>query len=77
MTQKKHVYVERSEHIIKLKTFAYSLKKVLCKDFVHVRWWSEMFSASTIDENTIGKIFPPNWYIFHKHPCEIASHSIK
>jgi len=59
MTQKKHVYVERSEHIIKLKTFAYSLKKVLCKDFVHVRWWSEMFSASTIDENTIGKIFFP------------------
>ena len=21
--------------------------------------------------------FSPNWYIFHKQPCEIASHSIK
>jgi len=35
-TQKKHVYVEHSEHIIKFKTFAYSLQKVLCNDFVHV-----------------------------------------
>jgi len=34
MTLKKRVYVERSEHNIQLKTNAYSLKKVICKDFV-------------------------------------------
>jgi len=44
----------------------------------YIREWSENFSASTIDINNICKIFfPLSWYICHKHPCEIASHSIK
>jgi len=42
-----------------------------------VRGWSEKFSASTIAGNIIGKIFFLSWYICHKHPCEIASHSIR
>ena len=42
-----------------------------------VRGLSEKFSASTLGGNTIGKIFFLSWYICHKHPCEIASHSIK
>jgi len=43
-----------------------------------VRGCSEKFSASTIDNNTIGKIFFfVSWYICHKHPCEIANHSIR
>ena len=46
-----------------------------CQTQVH--GWSEKFSALTIDGNTIGKIFFLSWYICHKHPCEIASHSIK
>jgi transposase len=36
-----------------------------------------MFSASSIDGNTNGKIFFLIWYTCHKHPCEIASHYIK
>jgi hypothetical protein len=44
---------------------------------MYVCGWSENFSASTIDGNTIGKIFFLSWYICHKYPCEIASHSIK
>ena len=43
---------------------------------LEVRGWSEKFSASTIAGNTNGKIFFLSWYICHKHPCEIASHSI-
>jgi hypothetical protein len=43
-----------------------------------IRGWYKKFSASTIDGNTIGKIFFfLSWCICHKHPCEIASHSIK
>jgi hypothetical protein len=42
-----------------------------------LRGWSETFSASTIDNNTIGKIFFLSWYICHKYSREIASHSIK
>jgi hypothetical protein len=46
--------------------------------YKEIRGWSKKFSASTIDVNTIGKIFfPLSWYICHKHLCEIASHSIK
>jgi hypothetical protein len=41
-----------------------------------IRGWSETFSASNIDGNTIGKFFP-KLVICHNHPCEIASHSIK
>jgi hypothetical protein len=45
---------------------------------VHViHGWSEKFSASTIGGNSIGKMFFPNLVICYKHPCEIASHSIK
>jgi hypothetical protein len=44
----------------------------------YIRGWSEKFSASTIDDNNIGKIFfPLSWHIYHKHPCKTASHSIK
>jgi len=44
----------------------------------NIRGWSEKFSAWTIDGTTICKIFSfLSWYICHKHPCEIASHSIK
>jgi hypothetical protein len=46
--------------------------------FMKVRGWSEKFSASTIDVNTIGKIFSPlSWCICYKNPYEIASYSIK
>jgi hypothetical protein len=49
--------------------------KVLPTD---IRRWSEKFSVSTTDGNSIGKMFfPPSWYIFHKHPGEITSHSSK
>jgi len=48
----------------------------MCYSIVHLRWWSEKFSASTIDGNTIGNILFLSWYICHKNPCEIASHSI-
>jgi hypothetical protein len=37
----------------------------------------EKFSALTKDGNDIGKIFSLSWHICHKHPCEIASHSIQ
>jgi len=43
----------------------------------YIRGCSEKFSASTIDGNTIGKIFFLSWYICHRHPCKIASYSIK
>jgi hypothetical protein len=46
--------------------------EVLVRSCISILRWSEKFSASTIDGNTIGKIF-----FLHKHPCEIASHSIK
>jgi transposase len=36
-----------------------------------IREWAKKFSASTIDGNTMGKIFSLSWYICHKHPCEI------
>jgi len=41
-----------------------------------LRGWSQKSSASTIDGNSIGKIFFLSSYICHKHPCENASHSI-
>ena len=41
---------------------------------INLRGWSEKFSASIIDGNTIGNFFFLSWYICHKHPCEIASH---
>jgi hypothetical protein len=42
-----------------------------------IRGLSEKLSASNLDGNTIGKIFLLSWYIYHKHPCENESHSIK
>jgi hypothetical protein len=45
--------------------------------FNDVRGWSEKFSASTTDGNTIDKIFSLCLYICNKHPCVIASCSIK
>jgi len=44
---------------------------------VYLRGWSEKFSASTIDGNYRKDFFFLSWYIGHKHPCEIASRSIK
>jgi hypothetical protein len=39
----------------------------------NLREWSEIFSACTIDGNTIDKnFFPLCWYISHEHLCEIC-----
>jgi hypothetical protein len=46
--------------------------------YIHICGCSEKFSALTIDGKTINKIFSHlSWYICHKHPYEISSHSIK